>query len=131
MKLLRLLTSFLIMTLAISPALAANCSVTCASKNVMSGLISNSTSIAHSDDMSGMENCHNKSVANDTAGNHQDKSDTRHQSCTMGVGCHFSQAMPADSPFKYKFSAISTISFPQFEVSANSADLLPPLKPPA
>ncbi len=131
MKFMRLLTAFLIMTLAISPALTANCAVACESKNVMSSLIAHSTSIVQPDDMSGMKNCHKKPGANDATGKHQSKSDINHQSCAMGTGCHFAHATPADSVPKYKFFVTSSISFPPFNPSANSADLFPPLKPPA
>ncbi|MEO7343983.1 MAG: hypothetical protein ABIU85_04015 [Methylotenera sp.] len=116
------------MTLAISPALAANCALSCTSKIVMSAL--------SPDDMSTMKNCHEasndkSSTLKDSTRNHTNQSDANHQSCTMGAGCHFSQATPTDSSSKYAFIASTIISFPKFDSNEKSVDLSPPLKPPA
>ena len=105
MKYIRILTVYLIMTLAISPALAANCATSCTSKTVMSTLISSSISTVNPDDMSAMVNCHKDLSAKDATGiypsdNHHDKSDSHHQSCSM-TGSHFSQATPADTLFTH------------------------------
>ena len=135
MKYIRILTVYLIMTLAISPALAANCATSCTSKTVMSSLISSSITTVNPDDMSAMVNCHqdlsDKSAASihPTDGSH-DKSESHHQSCSM-AGCHFSQATPADIWFKHVLISAISASFPSFESIEKSIDLYPPLKPPA
>lgn len=135
MKYIRILTVYLIMTLAISPALAANCATSCTSKTVMSTVISSSIATVNPDDMSAMVNCHKDLSAKDAAsiypadGQH-DKSDSHHQSCSM-TSCHFSQATPADTLFKHVFIAAISVSFPSFNSTEKSVDLSPPLKPPA
>ena len=135
MKYIRILTVYLIMSSAISPALAANCATSCTSKTVMSTLISSSISAINPDDMSAMVNCHKDLSAKEatsiypTDGQH-DKSDSHHQSCSM-TGCHFSQATPADTLFKHVFIAAISVSFPSFDSTEKSIDLSPPLKPPA
>lgn len=133
MKCIRIITVFLMMTLAISPALAASCALSCTSKIVMSAL--------SPDDMSTMKNCHKASsdkssalkdsTPKDSTRNYTNQSDANHQSCAMGAGCHFSQATPTDSSSKYAFIASTIISFPKFDSNEKSVDLSPPLKPPA
>ncbi len=128
MKCIRIITVLLMMTLAVSPALAASCAVSCTSKTVMSAL-------SH-DDMSTMKNCHEASNDKSTAQknsthNHNNQSDASHQSCTMGAGCHSSQATPTDSSSKCALIASTDISFPRFDSTEKSVDLSPPLKPPA
>ncbi|MBC7697046.1 MAG: hypothetical protein H7Z70_01625 [Bacteroidia bacterium] len=127
MKYIRILTVFLMMTLAISPVLAANCAATCASKTVMS-TISNGNDA----DMSTMMHCH-KNLTSKTAANnqHHDKSDASHQTCPMGAGCHFAQATPTNTNIKHVLVTASAVSFPSFDSTEKSVDLSPPLKPPA
>lgn len=131
MKYIRILTVFLMMTLAISPALAANCAATCASKTVMSIL-----SQGNDAKMATMMHCHenltSKAVANNHhSDNHHDKSDVSHQTCSMGAGCHFAQATPTNTNFKHVFATASIVLFPSFDSTEKSVDLSPPLKPPA
>lgn len=131
MKYIRILTVFLLMTLAISPVLAANCAATCASKTVMS-TISNGNDA----DMSTMMHCHENLTSKPAADNHHsdshhDKSDASHKSCPMGVGCHFAQATPTNTNIKHVLVTVSVVSFPSFDSTEKSVDLSPPLKPPA
>ena len=119
MKLLREITIVLILALASSPALAAVCATSCASQVLMSSL--------HSDDMSGMKNCHKSSMKKDIS-----TSNVEHKSCTMGAGCHFTQSTSPTAPSTMLKLVDSTpITFPKFVSSAKSIDLSPPLKPPA
>ncbi len=131
MKYIRILTFFLMMTLAISPVLAANCAATCASKTVMS-TISNGNDA----DMSTMMHCHENLISKDVANNHHsdshhDKSDASHQTCPMGAGCHFAQATPNNTNVKHVLVTASAVSFLSFDSTEKSVDLSPPLKPPA
>lgn len=125
MKPFRAIAMFLILVLASSPALAAICATSCASQTIMSSV--------HSDDMSGMKNCHEDSMnKNKSTPNSEHKSNNEHKSCAMGAGCHFTQlTSPADLSSKYVFADSTTISFPRFTPFEKSIDLSPPLKPPA
>lgn len=119
MKLFRAIAMVLILALASSPALAAICATSCASQAMMTTL--------HANDMAGMKNCHEGSMNKDKR-----KPNTEHKSCTMGVGCHFTQVTPPiDASSKTVFFDSSTISFAKFVPSSKSTDLSPPLKPPA
>jgi len=81
----------------------------------------------HLDDMAGMKNCHQGSMNKD-----KQKPSSEHKSCAMSAGCHFTQVTP---PFGTASNAVfidsTSVSFPKFVPSAKSADLSPPLKPPA
>lgn len=122
MKYIRVITVLLSMTLAISPALAANCAASYASKTVMSAI--------NPDDMSTMANCHEHANDKDATSSHHDKSGT-HQSCPMNAGCHFSPALSTDTSFQHVLVAATTLLFPSFDSTEKSVDLSPPLKPPA
>ncbi len=111
----------LILALTTSPAFAAICATSCASKSIMSAV--------NPDGMSTMMNCHKGVVHTKTTST--DKSGIEHKSCAMGAGCHFSQATPIDSSSSYAFIDSIPASFPRFDVSEKSVDLSPPLKPPA
>lgn len=131
MKYLRILTVFLIMTLAINPVLAANCATTCVSKTVMSTI-----SKGDDADMSTMMHCHENLTSKTSANNqhsdsHHDKSDASHQTCPMGAGCHFAQATPTNTNFKNMLVTASAVSFLSFDSTEKSINLSPPLKPPA
>ena len=119
MKHMRIIAIFLIMTLAASPALAVACGISCVStKSVMAA--------EKTSDMSAMTNCHEGSM-----NKKETQSTTEHKSCTMGAGCHFSQVTPIDSSSHHTLIESATVSFPELASSAKSADLSPPLKPPA
>ena len=126
----RTITLILILALATSPALAAVCATSCATESIMSTV--------NPDDISTMTNCHEGTMSHEGTMNHEGsmdkdktKSTTEHNSCSMGAGCHFSQATSVDLSSKYALIDSSTISFPQFVTSKKSVDLSPPLKPPA
>jgi hypothetical protein len=131
MKFFRTITVILILALVTSPALAAICATSCASKSMMSTV--------NSDDMSGMMHCHKGSTHKESTGSDKSSPDhsssgqsgTEHKSCAMGAGCHFAQATPVDSTSKYTLIDASTIAFPRFDSAEKSVDLSPPLKPPA
>ena len=119
MKLFRSIAMILILALASGPALAAVCATSCASQALMSSL--------HTDNMSGMKNCHEASMNKD-----KNKTHTEQKSCAMGAGCNFTQVTPpVDLSTKDIFAVSMAISFPSFVPSEKSIDLSPPLKPPA
>lgn len=70
--------------------------------------------------------CHESAVKND-----QTKSNAEHKSCTIGIGCHFAQALPIETILKSAFSDSARVPFPRFTPSEKTIDLSPPLKPPA
>lgn len=117
MKALRTIIMILIIVLISSPALASICATSFVAQSVMSSL--------HPDDMSEMKNCH-EGPAN------KNKPSTKHQSCAMGSGCHFTQVTsPTDLSSKSILANSNSISFPRFVSLLKSVDLSPPLKPPA
>ena len=118
MKFFRTITVIMIMALATSPALAAICATSCASQSVMS-----TVSAVHSDDMSGMVNCHEASMNKDKAKSDMDKSSTEHKSCNMGAGCHFAQATPIDSSSKYALINSTSVAFFLFDSVEKSVNL--------
>ncbi len=119
MKPFRAIAMILILVLASSPALAAICATSCASQSAMASV--------HSENMSGMKNCHEGSI-----NKNKSKPSTEHKSCAMGADCHFTQVTsPADLSSKYVFADSTSISFPRFVPFEKSIDLSPPLKPPA
>jgi hypothetical protein len=118
LRYIRSISVILILAIATSPAFAANCVTSCATKSIM-------TSIS-TGEMSNMPNCHKGSMDNEKS-----KSNIEHKSCSMGAGCNFSQAAPIDLSSKIVFIDLTSISFLQFNFSEKSADLSPPLKPPA
>lgn len=119
MKLFRATAMILILALVSSPVLAAVCATSCVSHAVMSSI--------QVDDMAGMKNCHQGSMNKD-----KDKPSSEHKSCAMSAGCNFTQITPPIDTFsKTVFVDSTSVSFPKFVPSAKSADLSPPLKPPA
>ena len=108
----------LILVIAASPALAAVCVTSCATKSIMSTV--------NADDMSNMPHCNKGSMDKGKL-----KPAIEHKSCSMGIGCNFSQATPIVFPEKFVHIDLPSISFLSFNASAKSADLSPPLKPPA
>ncbi len=119
MQSLRSIAVILILVLASSPALAAICATSCASRSVMTPLNSN--------DMSETQHCHEGSMKTQT-----NKPSTEHQSCVMGAACHFPQVISEVDPLsKYVFAGSTSASFPKFVSFDKSIDLSPPLKPPA
>lgn len=114
---IRSIAVILIIAIATSPAFAANCVASCATKSIMTAV--------NTDDMSSMPNCH-KAMKQEKS-----KLNIEHKSCSMGAGCNFSQATPIDLSSKFVFIGLTTTTFPIFNSSEKSADLSPPIKPPA
>jgi hypothetical protein len=83
-------------------------------------------SSANADDMSSMPNCHKASMKKE-----QSNPNVEHKQCSMGAGCNFSYATPIDLSSKFVLINLASISFPRFNASEKSADLSPPIKPPA
>lgn len=117
LRYIRSISVILILAIAISPAFAANCVASCATKSIMTAV--------NTEDMSSMPNCH-KAMEKEKS-----KLNIEHKSCSMGAGCNFSQATPIDLSSKFVFIDLTSISFPRFNSSEKSADLSPPIKPPA
>jgi hypothetical protein len=114
----QILAAVLAVMLAISPAMAAYCSTSCAQLEL-------SAASVDSHDMAGMENCHEEhesAPAENTA-------DT-HENCNM-AGCHTAaSAMIFDaSPDQLSFNPDTLRS--RFIPKSISTDLPPPVKPPA
>lgn len=119
MKLFRATAMILILALVSSPVVAAICATSCVTHSVMTSI--------HADDMAGMKNCHQGSMNKD-----KNKPSSEHKSCAMSAGCNFTQITPPiDIRSNTVFVDSASVSFPKFVPSAKSADLSPPLKPPA
>jgi hypothetical protein len=115
MKFSRILALALILVLASSQALAAACSTSCQMSNI--GIQATSVEIADSD------HCHHQKPA-------QDQHQEQHKTCAM-AGCHVSQAAPLGLLATYSTPHFSNTTLPHFVPLAVSADLSPPIKPPA
>ncbi|HZV99034.1 MAG TPA: hypothetical protein VFF74_08605 [Methylophilaceae bacterium] len=117
MKFTRIIALALILVLASSQALAAACSTSCLTSII--GAQAVSTEMADMD----ADPCHHQQPA---PNQHQDQ----HKTCTM-AGCHFSQTAPAGLLATYGTPYFSNTTLPHFVPLALSADLSPPIKPPA
>lgn len=127
---LRALAVFLILTLIASPAMAAACAIDCVSRDAVTtalpgGMQSSTVSVA--DDHATMH-CHDDTVTADSKAEPA-QPDTSHAACTM-AGCHGTTAAG--------FASASVVMFDYTPVhsagllaSQISADLPPPIKPPA
>jgi len=120
MKFSRLVAVFLILVLTTSQALAAVCSASC--------LISSVEPYTQLDAALGGE-----LAANEHCQHNSDSSDQHHPkktACSI-AGCHLAQTatFPSDSQ-QFLFRTPVT-DFPRFISTAVSADLPPPIKPPA
>ncbi|MDI1309303.1 MAG: hypothetical protein PSV17_07705 [Methylotenera sp.] len=121
MKLLRLISVFLILVLASSPVLASACAISCALGSM------NGSQQIMSMDMSSMDANHCKLMQKSS--DHHGKQ-TQHNNCTM-AGCHFSVATTLDldhQDFSFNDTSKQPIHFNSFGLSA---DPYPPIKPPA
>lgn len=125
MKFTRIIALALILVLASSQALAAACSTSCLTSII--GAQAVSTEMA---DMAA-DHCHHQQPApNQHQSQHQDQHQDQHKTCTM-AGCHFSQTAPAGTLATYATPYFSNTTLPHFVPLALSADLSPPIKPPA
>jgi hypothetical protein len=104
--------------MAATPAMAAVCAIQCADYGTP---MQSSMAV-----MDAMSDCHDHDAATD-ANPHQ--ADQKHNSCSM-AGCHFSQQVPFVSPFTNLPDVVAT-AIPRLDPQAFSADLSPPIKPPA
>lgn len=111
----RLISVILILAIATGSALAANCVTSYISKSFMTTA-----------EMSNMPNCHMGSMKKEHSTPNVD-----HKPCSMGAGCNFSQATPVDLSSKITLNDSTSISFSSFNPTEKSADLSPPIKPPA
>lgn len=119
MKSFRSIAVMLVLVLASSPALAAICTISCASQSAMTLLQSN--------DLTETQHCHEGSMSKG-----ENTPNSEHKSCVMGAVCHFSQVISeVDSLSKYVFADSTSAFFPKFVPSDKSIDISPPLKPPA
>ncbi len=123
LRYIRLVSFLLILVIAASPAFAAVCATSCATKSIMSTV--------NADDMSNMPNCHQVSKEKGKSTPNIEHPNIEHKSCSMGAGCNFSQATPIALPAKFVHIDLPSSLFLSFDSSAKSADLTPPLKPPA
>ncbi|HEX5538265.1 MAG TPA: hypothetical protein VFX01_00625 [Methylophilaceae bacterium] len=124
MKLARLLAIVLILVLSSSPAMAAMCAAKCAGGALMSALhepdsAAGNTATAHCEHM---QDAHDKST--------QHQQHAAHKSCSM-AGCHFSVAVPLLPPAQFAAVQFDNSALPYFGPFAVSAELPPPIKPPA
>lgn len=126
MKRIKLIIVFLIMILAISPVLAANCVTLCAAQSMINMASSQSmTSHCHKSNMLANEVKSSMPIPD------MDHSGSSHKSCTMGAGCHFAQVTPLDVSLKFTLIDNAVVFSSSIPPAKKSADLFPPLKPPA
>lgn len=121
MKLLRFISVFLVLVLALSPVLASACAISCALGSTKGSQQTMSM------DMSSMDANHCKFMQK-SSGRHGKQ--TQHNNCTM-AGCHFSVATTLDfghTDFTFNHSSNQPVHFNSFGLSA---DRYPPIKPPA
>lgn len=127
MKLMRLMTMLLILILASSPVLASVCSVSCALDQA-SHLQQGKFEIA----MPSMDAGHCEHMQQSQPVQHSDTQDSsqQHNYCSM-AGCHFSIAATLElgkQDFMLNVPEHKLLHFNDFRLSA---DLPPPIKPPA
>jgi hypothetical protein len=121
MKAFRLIIVYLITALACSPAFAAYCATDCATEpinRIADYSKSNSSTISH------------KLSLNQTSS--ESESTPEELPCAMGIACcHMFQATPASSTTEHLELDVANIFPHRYTTSGKSADLSPPLKPPA
>ncbi|HEY0267911.1 MAG TPA: hypothetical protein VGC12_01625 [Methyloradius sp.] len=113
--------AFLILALTAAPALAAVCSMTCMPQIAQDSV---------ANDQMSMGDMHCDECPKSTQNSDQDHQSPGHTGCSM-AGCHFAQSVPFTDLPKV-FTANSSYLAPiYFNSLGTSADLSPPLKPPA
>jgi hypothetical protein len=118
MKIFRSIIVYLIIALACSPAFAAYCATDCATDPILNGNHFNSSAINHnfSLDLTSSET----------------ESTSEELPCAMGVACcHLLLATPASTTTEHLALNSANIFPHRYTTSGKSADLSPPLKPPA
>lgn len=137
MKFMRAMTTLLILILATTPVLASACALACAMND--SGAM-NHSSMAQQENMaqqaqlamSSMEagHCEHMQASPTSHDASQDETPAQHNHCAM-AGCHFSTAATAGLGNPY-FIVHGPDQQPlHFSSFARSAELPPPIKPPA
>ncbi len=121
MKRFRIFTAVLMLLLAATPAMAAVCAIQCADYGAPAP--------ASMHGMEAMADCHDHAAAPAANPDQADQADQNHSPCNM-AGCHFSQQVPLASPFTNLPDGVA-VAIPRLDSQAFSADLSPPLKPPA
>lgn len=121
MKFIRIIAALLIMVMATTPAMAAVCAIQCA--DMGAGMAA--ADVMMNKVMMDMPDCHEHSSAPDT-----DKTSHNYKSCNM-AGCHIVQMTPLLDRDKPIFAVATDTAFPRADSQAISADLSPPIKPPA
>lgn len=119
MGITRIAAMVLILVLTSGQALAAACATTCAMPGTQMDLSMGDMDMEGMD----MENCHQAKPA-------KDDHSKSHQTCHM-AGCHLAQAAPFESALSNHFPALADSQLPHIYPSARSAELAPPIKPPA
>jgi len=123
-KFSRQIIVLLMLALGLGPALAAACTTSCMTQSM------HNTQTNVSNDQMLMADMHCDDCPKATPSSDQDHQSPSHNGCSM-AGCHFAQTLPfSHSPKAYiaDFSYLAPIYFNPLGISA---DLSPPLKPPA
>lgn len=145
MRLSQFIATLLILVLTISPALAGVCATSCSAMeaNILlhNSSVNNSTiQSEHCRMMAGMS--HYKSINEQNAQQPLDQNNTHehdqntnhkntsHASCGM-VGCNVAQVLSLHSVVKLHFAEASPIALTYHNTFGVSADVFPPVKPPA
>jgi hypothetical protein len=118
MKIFRSIIVYLIIALACSPAFASYCATDCATDPILNG---------NHYDLSAIN--HNLSLDLTSS---ETESTSEELPCAMGVACcHLFQATPASTSTEHLALDVANIFPNRYTTSGKSADLSPPLKPPA
>lgn len=142
MKLPQVIASLLVCILFISPALAAVCATSCAAIEASTSLSNQSSQHCHM--MVGMnphkrlaeQTAHQetqKSAVQANAHQHQQNTDHKNNSsanCGM-AGCNTTQVLPLLLVLKVDFAEASPLVLTSYYHFGISADVSPPIKPPA
>lgn len=151
MKFFKIIAALLACILTVSPALAAVCATSCVA--TVARTSAHEQSSAHCRMMAGMSQHKNPSKLNgelnvgfkskiglqqvsfkehtqSTSHKSPHNQSTHHAGCGM-VGCNAIQALSLFSMIKVHFAELNTIVLTSHHILGNSADLLPPIKPPA
>lgn len=125
MKFIRTIAALLIMVMATTPAMAAACAIQCADMSADMSADRAAAKVMVNKVMMEMPDCHEQPSVPDT-----DQTSHNHNSCDM-AGCHIVQMAPLLDLDKPVFSVVADTAFPRADSQVISADLSPPIKPPA
>jgi hypothetical protein len=117
MKFVRAISVILILMLATGPALAAACSASCLAAEMQAQMSTDAAGMA------GMDHCqHQKSS--------QNQQQTKHGHCSM-IGCQSVSAAQMGEDTSLVAPEFASTALPKFTSFGVSAELPPPIKPPA